>query len=70
MISPERFLAGQPSIQVDDEAEGAVRHGRPVQLGESSAIDTGDVCIFNKKGELIAIAVANQGWARPKVVLV
>jgi len=71
IIPPEQLLADSPSIFVDDAAEEKVRHGSPVTCpADSMGDDREPLCIFNKKGELIAIGVAEKGWARPKVVLI
>jgi tRNA pseudouridine55 synthase len=65
-LRPAReVLAGLPSIVVDSAEEDAIRHGRRVPADQDAA----QLCIFNKKGDLIAMADAENGWAHPKVVL-
>jgi tRNA pseudouridine55 synthase len=65
LIPPEVLMRGMPSLIVDEESENRVRHGQQVLCpGDASPL-----CIFNKNGELIAIARAEKGWAHPEVVL-
>lgn len=66
LISPGTLMERAPSLVVDQEDERRVGHGQ--QLAYPSEAPT--LCIFNKKGDLIAIARAEKGWARPKVVLI
>ena len=66
LIPPGRLLAGTRSMEVDDDGERLVRHGSRLPF----PADASPLCIFNKKGELIAIARAENGWAHPEVVLI
>jgi tRNA pseudouridine55 synthase len=69
IIPPERLLQHMARIEVDESSEEAVRHGRPVPCGNARLPEGSDVCIFNKRGTLIAVATRTGGWASPKVVL-
>jgi hypothetical protein len=69
LIGPTEFLGDLPQIQVDEAGEQAVVNGRPVPCPAPLPGAGADLCIFNKKGELIAMASANGVWANPRVVL-
>jgi hypothetical protein len=45
--------------------EDRVLHGNPIQTGHPSGLAR----IFNKKGEFLAVAAIENGWAHPRVVL-
>lgn len=63
---PERFFGEVASLTIDEESEQRVRHGDRIACSQDSAT----LCILNKRGKLIAIGAAENGWARPKVVLI
>jgi tRNA pseudouridine55 synthase len=66
-IAPlEDLVANFQRIEIAGELlEDRVRHGNPVQVELASGL----ACIFNKKGEFLAIAFVENGWAHPRVVL-
>lgn len=66
LLRPETLMASLPSVVLEPPDEARVRNGQSVRCAE----EAGDLCIFNKKGELIAMGRAEKGWARPKVVLI
>jgi tRNA pseudouridine55 synthase len=66
ILRPEALLSGFPSLVLEAEDAGRIGNGQSVRCGE----DAEDLCIFNKKGELIAMGRAEKGWARPQVVLI
>ena len=66
VIPSEELMQHLPEIRVDPQAEVDVGHGRAIECGT----DDSPVRIFNKKGQLIAIATVERGWAHPRVVLV
>jgi tRNA pseudouridine55 synthase len=59
-----------PGVVVEDEiGEDRVRHGNPIRVdgpGEPARFAR----ILNKKGEFLAVASLESGWARPLVVLI
>ena len=62
----DELLPGLPRIELVDElAEDRVRHGNPVASAEAPGLAR----IFNKKGEFLAVAAIENGWAHPRVVL-
>jgi tRNA pseudouridine55 synthase len=66
LIPLEGLLTSLQRLEVaGDLLEERVRHGNPVQ----SELAPGLACIFNKKGEFLAIASVENGWAHPRVVL-
>jgi tRNA pseudouridine55 synthase len=66
VIPLESLLTGLPSITVEGELEeDRVRHGNPVPAGDLDGLTR----IFNKKGEFLAVAAIESGWAHPRVVL-
>jgi tRNA pseudouridine55 synthase len=65
VIPPEQLMANLPRIDVGPEFEDSVRHGRTIPTDEESS----PLRIFNKKGQLIAIAAVDGGVAQPQVVL-
>lgn len=66
VIPLERLREDLPRIEVPAEEEHRVGHGIPV-----GAMVEGPLArIFNKRGELIAVAAVNNGWAAPRVVLI
>jgi hypothetical protein len=65
-----------PPVEISEAEEIRVAHGNPIPspghaatLSPSHESGSGYVRIFNKKGEFMAIAVLENGWARPTVVL-
>jgi tRNA pseudouridine55 synthase len=62
----ERLLHAFPVLEVSTDAEeDRVRHGNPIRAENLR----GYTRIFNKKGEFLAVASAESGWAHPRVVL-
>jgi tRNA pseudouridine55 synthase len=65
LIPVDSLLASWPTIEVSETDETKVRHGNEIRTACA-----GDFArIFNKKGEFIALAAVESGWARPRVVL-
>lgn len=65
VVAVESLLSSLPLIEVSGSDETKVLHGNQIaQEGTAPAAR-----IFNKKGEFIAIACVENGWARPKLVL-
>jgi tRNA pseudouridine55 synthase len=69
VIPSERLMPHIPEIHVDAEAEARVRHGGAFACGDDGS-EGAPVRIFNKNGQLIAVATLENGWAHPRVVLV
>jgi tRNA pseudouridine55 synthase len=62
----DALMPDLPRIEIEGElAEDRVRHGNPIQTELSSGLAR----IFNKKGEFLAVAGIENGWAHPRVVL-
>jgi len=60
------LLPGVPRIEIETElAEDRVLHGNPVETNHPAGLAR----IFNKKGEFLAVAAIENGWAHPRVVL-
>ena len=65
IIPSEQLLDHLDRTVVDTDDEIRVQNGSAVEV----EVDTSPICIFNKRGQLIAVARAERGWAHPKVVL-
>ena len=61
----ESLLSSWPRIEVSEADEKKVAHGNQIPAD----VEGGFACIFNKKGEFMAVAVAESGWAHPRLVL-
>ena len=60
-----RLLSSWPSIEVSEGDESRVAHGNRIR-----STCAGDFArILNKRGEFIAVASVERGWARPRLVL-
>ena len=66
IIPPEELLTDLDRIEVDSQEQESIRHGRSV----ACSVKGPNARIFNKKSQLIAIAIIEKGWAHPKVVLI
>ena len=65
LISINRLLSSWPSIEVSESDESRVAHGNRIR-----SACAGDLArILNKKGQFIAVASVESGWARPRLVL-
>ena len=65
LISINRLLSSWPSIEVSESDESRVAHGNRIR-----STCAGDFArILNKRGEFIAVASVESGWARPRLVL-
>ena len=65
LISINRLLSSWPSIEVSEGDESRVAHGNRIR-----SACAGDLArILNKKGQFIAVASVESGWARPRLVL-
>jgi len=60
-----KLLLEWPGLEVSGEEEKRVRHGNPIRTD----LTAGFARILNTKGEFLAVAVVERGWARPEVVL-
>ena len=65
VIPPEQLMADLARIDVGPELEILIRNGRAIPCDQERS----PLRIFNKKGQLIAIAALDRGWAHPQVVL-
>jgi len=66
IVPLEDLLPRLPRIEIETElSENRVRHGNSFQTD----LGPGLACIFNKKGEFLAVAAIENGWAHPRVVL-
>ena len=65
LISINRLLSSWPSIEVSESDESRVAHGNRIR----SACAGDFARILNKKGQFIAVASVESGWARPRLVL-
>jgi tRNA pseudouridine55 synthase len=66
IVPIDLLLAELPRIEVEGELEeDRIRHGNPV----ATTYPPGLARIFNKKGEFLAVADIENGWAHPRVVL-
>lgn len=66
IVPLEDLLPRLPRIEIENElSENRVRHGNSFQ----TELAPGLACIFNKKGEFLAVAAIENGWAHPRVVL-
>jgi len=65
LIPMNRLLSSWPSIEVSETDETRVVHGN--QIRSECAGDFAR--ILNKKGEFIAVAAVESGWAHPRLVL-
>lgn len=66
IVPLDALLAELPRFETaSDLDEDRVRHGNPVGTG----LAPGLARIFNKKGEFLAVASIENGWAHPRVVL-
>ncbi len=61
----ETLFAHWPTLTVSGIEERRARQGNPIPVESGS----GFVRILNKQGEFLAVAVAESGWAHPRVVL-
>ena len=66
IIPPEKLMADLARIDVGPEFESRIGHGRAIPTDRERS----PLRIFNKKGQLIAIAAVERGWAHPRVVLI
>ena len=65
LISINRLLSSWPSIEVSESDESRVANGNRIR-----SACAGDLArILNKKGQFIAVASVESGWARPRLVL-
>jgi tRNA pseudouridine55 synthase len=70
VISPRSVLGNLPTIELDERGRVAVAHGRAVaEAGEAGRRVSGTMVALLGAGELVAVAMAEDGWLRPKVVL-
>jgi tRNA pseudouridine55 synthase len=66
VVPVESLLTHLPLITAaEDREEERVLHGNPVSTREVAGLAR----IFNKKGEFLAVASIESGWAHPRVVL-
>lgn len=65
LIPMEVLLGSWPCIEVSGVEEQKVSHGNQIPCGASGEYAR----IFNKKGEFIAVAILENGWVVPRLVL-
>lgn len=65
LIPINRLLSSWPSIEVSESDESRVANGNRIR----SACAADFARILNKRGEFIAVAAVESGWARPTLVL-
>ena len=65
IIPLDQLLPAMPRIEVSGSDETKVVHGNEIR-GEAGGQFA---CIFNKKGEFLAVAFVENGWVRPRLVL-
>jgi len=66
IVPLEALLTELPMIEIEGEVvEDRVRHGNPFATDQPRGLTR----IFNKKGEFLAVASVENGWAHPRVVL-
>src|SRR5207302_1612034 len=65
LVPMDRLLAAWPRIEVSGKDEGKVLHGNQIRAVCTAPL----ACIFNKKGEFIAVASSESGWVRPRLML-
>jgi tRNA pseudouridine55 synthase len=64
-VPMEKLLSSLPLIEVSGIEEHRVVHGNDIP-----AVTDGRLArIFNKRGEFLAVAAVENGWARPRLVL-
>ena len=66
VIPVERLFGAWPQIQISPPDESKVMHGNPVP---GPVGDRQWACIFNKRGEFLAVGLLENGWVHPRVVL-
>ena len=66
VVPLESLLTSLPQIEVSGQEETKVLHGNEIP----GAVNAPLARIFNKKGEFIALASVENGWVRPKLVLI
>jgi tRNA pseudouridine55 synthase len=65
VVPMDRLLSSWPRIEVSGTEEIKILHGNQIPAAVPGAFAR----IFNKKGEFIALASLQSGWARPRLVL-
>jgi tRNA pseudouridine55 synthase len=65
LIPVHQLLTFWPKIEASEDDERRVIHGNPIPASAAPPFAR----IFNKRGEFIALAAVESGWARPRVVL-
>lgn len=65
LVPLESMMLSVPRIEVAGVDEVRIAHGNPVRTEGSADLAR----IFNKRGEFIAVASVENGWARPRLVL-
>jgi len=66
VIPMERLLEAWPQIEVSEAEELKIVHGNPIPGPEGAGQFA---CIFNKRGEFLAVGLLENGWVLPRVVL-
>jgi len=66
VIPLSELLRKWPQVEISEEQETRIAHGNPVP-GPSGSGQL--ACIFNKRGEFLAVGVLENGWVLPRVVL-
>jgi tRNA pseudouridine55 synthase len=70
LIPARSVLRDFPAVELDEPARQAVAHGRAVvDSGAAGRRASGAEVALLAEGEIVAVALAEDGWLRPKVVL-
>lgn len=67
LVPPAQALAHLPSVMLDEDAVGSVRHGRAV-ADATPGEEAGHLAILSPDGELVAIGERRGGSIRPRKV--
>ena len=69
LIPAAQVLRHLPSVELDPEGKAAVVHGRPVADSGAAGERDGGAVVLLEGAELVGVALAEDGWLRPTVVL-
>ena len=66
VIPMHRLFEAWPQIEISEVEEVKIVHGNPIPGPEGTGRFA---CIFNKRGEFLAVGLLENGWVLPRVVL-
>lgn len=69
LLPAVEMLRHLPAVELDPESRAAVVHGRPVVDSGSARQRVGGAVVLLEGSELVALALAEDGWLRPTVVI-